>query len=109
MQRHANARQEEGCAQIGLRFVFSGGSALWLNLTVTAPVFMLGSPYAFLSSGADARRMSAAAYAIRLDNNVLPARQAGMRRVFLGRSPWGVIRVNNRDAALNRRPDRFFA
>jgi HAD superfamily hydrolase (TIGR01549 family) len=36
----------------------------------------------------------------RLDNDVLPARQAGMRTVLLRRGPWGYLHAQRPDAAL---------
>jgi HAD superfamily hydrolase (TIGR01549 family) len=36
----------------------------------------------------------------RLDNDVLPARRAGMRTVLLRRGPWGYLHAERRDAAL---------
>ena len=36
----------------------------------------------------------------RLDNDVLPARQAGMRTVLLRRGPWGYLHAERPDAAL---------
>ncbi len=36
----------------------------------------------------------------RLDNDVLPARQAGMRTVLLRRGPWGHLHAARREAAL---------
>jgi FMN phosphatase YigB (HAD superfamily) len=36
----------------------------------------------------------------RLDNDVLPARRAGMRTVLLRRGPWGYLHAERPDAAL---------
>jgi FMN phosphatase YigB (HAD superfamily) len=36
----------------------------------------------------------------RLDNDVLPAREAGMRTVLLRRGPWGYLHAERPDAAL---------
>ena len=36
----------------------------------------------------------------RIDNDVLPARVAGMRTVFVRRSPWGYVHALKSDAAL---------
>ena len=36
----------------------------------------------------------------RLDNDVLPARRAGMRTVLLERGPWGYLHAERPEAAL---------
>ena len=38
----------------------------------------------------------------RLDNDVLPAREAGMVSVFLRRGPWGFVHANRPEAAAAR-------
>jgi FMN phosphatase YigB (HAD superfamily) len=56
----------------------------------------------FFAEVAEAAGVPAAAIAYvgdRLDNDVLPARAAGMHGVFIRRGPWGVIHAASADAA----------
>ena len=55
---------------------------------------------AVVGVGRRRRRASIAYVGDRLDNDVLPARRAGMRTVLLRRGPWGYLHAERPDAAL---------
>ena len=77
------AGAEEALASAGVRADFFATSAVW-GVAKPAPEFFLKVVEA---AGVQAGQI--AYVGDRLDNDVLPARQAGMLAVFLQRGPWG--------------------
>ncbi|QPG72394.1 HAD family hydrolase [Mycolicibacterium mucogenicum DSM 44124] len=85
---------EEMLAAAGLEADFVASSAAW-GVSKPDPAF-----FARLVAEADVPAETILYVGDRLDNDVLPARAAGMRTVFVRRGPWGHIHALKDEAAL---------
>jgi FMN phosphatase YigB (HAD superfamily) len=90
--------QPEGAEQIlaalGLPVAFIASSAGW-GVEKPSPEF-----FARMVAAAGVPATEIAYVGDRLDNDVLPARAAGMRGVFIRRGPWGYIHAQRADVTL---------
>jgi FMN phosphatase YigB (HAD superfamily) len=84
---------EAALAAAGVRADFVASSAGW-GVEKPDPAF-----FAKVAEAAAAPPAAIAYVGDRLDNDVLPAKAAGMFAVFLRRGPWGVIHDGSADAA----------
>jgi HAD superfamily hydrolase (TIGR01509 family) len=84
---------EQMLADLGLPVAFIASSASW-GVEKPSPVF-----FARVVESAGVPAAEIAYVGDRLDNDVLPAREAGMAAVFIRRGPWGHIHAHRVDAA----------
>jgi len=84
---------EAALAAAGVRADFVASSARW-GVEKPHPTF-----FAKVAEAAGEPPAAIAYVGDRLDNDVLPAKAAGMLAVFLRRGPWGVIHAETVDAA----------
>ena len=87
------ARAETALSRLGLPVAFIASSARW-GLEKPSPEF-----FARIVSEAGVPPHQIAYIGDRLDNDVLPARQAGMFAVFVRRGPWGHLHAHSPEAA----------
>ncbi len=86
-------RSEAALARLGLPVTFIASSARW-GIEKPSPEF-----FDRVISDAHALPAQIAYIGDRLDNDVLPARQAGMFAVFLRRGPWGYLHAHRPEVA----------
>ncbi len=84
---------EAALEAVGLGADFIASSARW-GVEKPDPAF-----FAKVVEAANAPAAAIAYVGDRLDNDVLPAKRAGMRAVFLRRGPWGVLHATYPEAA----------
>ncbi|HEY3796746.1 MAG TPA: HAD family hydrolase [Caulobacteraceae bacterium] len=85
---------EAALAESGLPVSFIASSARW-GVEKPDPAF-----FAKVVEAAGVPATAIAYVGDRLDNDVLPAKRAGMTAVFLRRGPWGVLHAASPEAAL---------
>jgi len=85
---------EAALARLGLPVAFIASSARW-GVEKPSPAF-----FARVVEAAEAPAARIAYVGDRLDNDILPARDAGMFTVFLRRGPWGHVHAHWPQAAL---------
>jgi FMN phosphatase YigB (HAD superfamily) len=88
------AAAETELARLGLPVAFVASSQRW-GVEKPSPEF-----FARITSEARVPAQQIAYVGDRLDNDILPARQAGMFAVFLRRGPWGNIHAQRPEIAL---------
>lgn len=85
---------EARLAAAGFEADFIASSALW-GVSKPSPGF-----FSRITQASGARPDQILYVGDRLDNDVLPARSAGMRTAFLRRGPWGFVQARRPQAAL---------
>lgn len=85
---------EAALARLGLPVAFIASSARW-GVEKPSPVF-----FARVVEAAQAPAARIAYVGDRIDNDILPARDAGMFTVFVRRGPWGHVHAHWPQAAL---------
>ena len=85
---------EQQLASLGFEADFIASSAAW-GVAKPSPAF-----FARVAEQSGTRRDHILYVGDRLDNDVLPAREAGMRTAFIRRGPWGYLHAQRPDADL---------
>jgi HAD superfamily hydrolase (TIGR01509 family) len=86
-------RSEPALAALGLPISFTASSARW-GVEKPRPEF-----FERVIAEADVPAHQIAYVGDRLDNDVLPARRAGMFAVFIRRGPWGYLHAHRQDVS----------